>query len=152
MAPLALTLGLSPPDPVEAVRIPVRKRVQDVYDPDTKSIPASCVYVGRGHHSHRLPTTKWASKQVPGHEVSQEEWVCAYLDQICNTLSEDLPELVGKTLVCDCPWQDVCEADLLAGLVFDATSPSGPGAGDARESKSSKSARKPEASICWQPC
>ena len=141
---IALTLGLSPADPGEAARIPLRKRVQDVYNPETKSVPSSCVYVGRGYHSHRLPTTKWASKRVPGHDVSQEEWVCSYLDQISTTLYEDLPELVGRTLICDCPWQDLCEADLLAGLVFEATTPPDSGASDAQATYSPTVPRKPK--------
>ena len=48
-----------------------------------------------------------------------------YVAHICTheDLWDDLPSLSSQVLVCDCPWQDLCEADLLAGLVFEATSP-----------------------------
>ncbi len=36
-----------------------------------------------------------------------------------------LPELLGKTIVCDCPWQSFCEVDI-TGLCFDATASSAP--------------------------
>lgn len=39
-------------------------------------------------------------------------------------LWHQLPTLAGKRLACDCEWHEVCEADALAGLCFDATSPS----------------------------
>ena len=34
-----------------------------------------------------------------------------------------LPELAGLTLVCDCPMDQWCEADILIGLYFGATAP-----------------------------
>ncbi len=124
MAPLAVSLGLEPPDPFEAARVPKRGQVIDFLAED-KSIPSHCIYVGRGHHSHRLPLSKWSTPVTPGHDCTPEEWVVRYVDHICSsdTLWQALPELQGKTLVCDCPWQDLCEADLLAGLVFEATAP-----------------------------
>ena len=80
--------------------------------------------MGRGHHSHRLQTTEWGSPAVPGFDCSEDEWVCRYVDFVCGSgLWDKLPQLQGQTLVCDCPWQSLCEADLLAGLVFEATSP-----------------------------
>ena len=122
MAPLAILLGLKPPDAREAARVPKRGRVSDFIQ-DDKTLPAECVYVGRGHHSHRIPVTKWRSPDTCGHDCSAEEWVARYVGHICSSevLWTALPELRGKTLVCDCPWQDLCEADLLAGLVFEAT-------------------------------
>ena len=124
MTPMAITLGLSPTDPVEAARIPKRGTVAQWLTPD-KSLPSNCIYVGRGHHSHRLPTTKWKSPFVPGHDCSDEEWVTQYVAHICSSadLWNDLPSLSNQVLVCDCPWQSLCEADLLAGLVFEATAP-----------------------------
>ena len=77
--------------------------------------------MGRGHHSHRIPTTKWKAQLVPGHHCSPEEWISSYIELVCHTLWDDLP---GKTLVCDCPLDVICEVDILAGLVFDATRPS----------------------------
>ena len=124
MAPLAISLGLEPPDPSEAARVPKRGRVVDFLD-EAKGIPPDCIYVGRGHHSHRLTVSKWKTPVVPGHDCPPEEWVARYVDHICSSevLWQSLPELQGKTLLCDCPWQDLCEADLLAGLVFEATAP-----------------------------
>ena len=124
MTPMAITLGLSPTDPAEAARIPKRGTVAQWLTPD-KSLPSNCIYVGRGHHSHRLPTTKWKSPFIPGHDCSDEEWVTQYVAHICSSadLWNDLPSLSNQVLVCDCPWQSLCEADLLAGLVFEATAP-----------------------------
>ena len=47
-----------------------------------------------------------------------------YIDYIKSNLAHDLTSLQGKTLVCDCEEGHLCEADILAGLVFEATSPS----------------------------
>ena len=108
MAPLAISLGLTPPDPLEAARIPKRGQVGDFLQED-HSIPTTCIYVGRGHHSHRLPISKWKTPVVPGHDCPPEEWVARYVDHICSSaeLWDSLPELVGKTLLCDCQWQDL---------------------------------------------
>lgn len=124
MAPVAILLGLTPPDPIEAARVPKRGRVLDFILED-RSLPADCVYVGRGHHTHLLKTTCWASPVVPGHGCSAEEWIAKYVDtfalkNICGTLF-----LLSVTKPwCDCHAEDLCEVDLLAGLVFEATSPS----------------------------
>ena len=123
MTPLAITLGLEPLDPVEKARVPKRARVQDVLLPDG-SIPGTCIYVGLGHHSHRLPTTCWKSPWVPGHSCTHDEWLPLYVEHVRSTeLWDHLPQLAGKTLVCDCDWQSLCEADVLAGLCFDRASP-----------------------------
>ena len=42
---------------------------------------------------------------------------------ILHDLWGQLHELQGKLLVCDCVWQDLCEADMLAGLAFEASDP-----------------------------
>ena len=103
MTPLAITLGLEPLQ-------------------ENGSIPSDCVYVGLGHHSHRLPTTCWKSPWVPGHTCAHDEWLSLYVEHIRRSdLWDQLPTLQGKRLVCDCPWQDLCEADMLAGLCFDAS-------------------------------
>lgn len=104
--------------------MPARGRVSDFLQED-HSLPANCVYVGRGHHTHRLATTCWASPVVPGHDCSAEEWIARYVEHICSQqhLWQALPSLCDKTLVCDCPSTDLCEVDLLAGLVFEATAP-----------------------------
>ena len=124
MAPLGISLGLTPPDPAEAARVPRRGRVIDFILED-KTLPADCVYVGRGHHSHRLPTTCWAAPSTPGHDCSMEDWFADYVNHVCSqpSLWQALPNLCDKILVCDCPPEDICEVDLLAGLVFEATAP-----------------------------
>lgn len=125
MAPLALSLGLRPKDQQEDARIPNRAVVQDVLQSDG-TLPPHHIYVGLGSHAHRLPTTKWKSPFIPGHNCAEDDWTPAYVDYICNShLKDCLTELRGLTLVCDCPWQSLCEADILAGLLFEATQPSG---------------------------
>ena len=84
MAPLAISLGLRPPDADEAARIPVRAIASDIIREDG-TLPAGCIYVGRGHHSHRLQTTEWKAPVVPGFDCSDDEWVCRYVDFICNS-------------------------------------------------------------------
>ena len=119
ITPMAISLGLQPQDAAEAARIPLRGRVTDLLVDGI--LPRNCVYVGRGHHSHRLRTTQWASPFVPGHNCSSDEWLPAYIDYIYKHHSAQLPELASKILVCDCEGDTFCESDLLAGLVFDAT-------------------------------
>ena len=46
-----------------------------------------------------------------------------YIDHIKRNFGQELHSLLGKTLVCDCAEEELCEADVLAGLVFEATSP-----------------------------
>ena len=125
MTPLALSLRLAPLDAEEAARVPVRARVEEVLQPDGQ-LPANHVYVGQGHHSHRLPLSIWASPFTAGHDCSEDDWFCLYVNHVCSQLWDQLPSLHGTTLVCDCPWQSLCEADLLAGLVFDALAPQRP--------------------------
>ncbi|CAE7361503.1 unnamed protein product [Symbiodinium sp. CCMP2592] len=115
MSCLAITLGLRPIDPGEAARVPVRVEVASVLRED-KSLPPDVIYVGRGHRSHRLPVTQWASPFVSGHNCDADEWLALYTD---------LVQLEGRTLACDCALNQVCEGDLLAGLVFDAGRPQG---------------------------
>ena len=94
MAPTAVSLGLRPTHPDEQARTPQRKRVVDVIREDKTLLPG-VVYVGRGHHSHRLPV------------------------HVMQHLVGDLPELTGCVLACDCEMDVVCEGDVLAGLVFE---------------------------------
>lgn len=123
MAPLAISLGLRPAHPAEARRIPARAVVSDVIAEDG-TLPARHLYVGMGSHAHRLTTTKWKSPVVPGHDCAEDEWLIHYVDHICSSgLWNQLSELEGLTLTCDCPWQSLCEADILAGLFFEFTSP-----------------------------
>ena len=125
MAPLALGLGLYPPDPREAARIPRRAQVDDVILEKGK-LPPNHVYVGQGRGSHRLAKTKWASPVIPGLNSQSNDWLWHYVAHLyTSNLVGDLHELYGKVLVCDCPFCDPCEADVLAGLCFEAGHPSG---------------------------
>ena len=118
MAPTAVCLGLRPTHPHERAKTPQRKRVVDVIRED-KTLPPGVVYVGRGHHSHRLPVIKWSSPFVPGHNCDPSSWLPLYVEHIMQRLAGDLPELTGCVLACDCEMDIVCEGDGLAGLVFE---------------------------------
>ena len=111
MAPLAITLGLRPIDPGEAARVPRRVVVSDVLRED-KTLPDDVIYVGRGHHTHRLPVTQWASPFIPGHNCGADEWMALYVEHVVANLQTDLPCLEGKVLACDCSLSQVCEGDL----------------------------------------
>eukprot|EP00435_Cladocopium_sp_Y103_P021191 s84_g5.t1 len=121
MAPLAISLGLRPLDPDKASRVPQRACVSDVLVEG--SLPVGHVYVGMGNHAHRLQTTKWRSPWQVGVDCTPQDWLPLYVQYIRETMWDDLSELEGCTLVCDCPLSQLCEADLLAGLVFDRLSP-----------------------------
>ena len=84
-----------------------------------KTLPSGHVYVGQGHHSHRLPVTKWASPFVPGHSCSGSDWLPLYVEHIIQHFEADSHELCGCVLACDCPLEATCEADVLAGLAFE---------------------------------
>ena len=118
MAPTAVSLGLRPLHPAERARTPERVRVADVLLED-KTLPAGTVYVGLGHHSHRLPVTKWASPFIPGHNCDPAVWLPLYVEHIMQRLAADLHELSGCVLACDCELSATCEGDVLAGLVFE---------------------------------
>ena len=121
MTPLAITLGLPPLHPEERARLPTVVRVADVLA-DGK-LPPDVVYVGQGHHSHRVPRSQWASPFVQGHTCTTDDWLPLYVDFVLANLQAELPALQGKRLACDCGPDGVCEADALAGMVFDATHP-----------------------------
>ena len=65
MTPLAITLGLPPLHPEERARLPAVVRVADLLTDG--QLPPDVVYVGQGHHSHRVPRSQWASPFVQGH-------------------------------------------------------------------------------------
>lgn len=58
MTPMAISLGLLPPDAQERSRVCPVAAVDDVLQDGV--LPANHIYVDQGHHRHRLPTTKWA--------------------------------------------------------------------------------------------
>ena len=119
---LQLSLWGCAQHPEERARTPHRTRVVDVILED-KTLPPGVVYVGRGHHSHRLPVTKWSSPFVPGHNCDPSSWLPLYVEHIMQLLAGDLPELTGCVLACDCEMHVVCEGDALAGLVFESGRP-----------------------------
>ena len=125
MAPMAVTLGLTESLRAERPGLPVRKFVQDVMI-ETNRLPPHIIYVGRGSFHHRLTTTKWKSPWTPGHNCEAGEWHARYIIHVRTSPFWDaLHELKGMALACDCPQDQLCEADLLVGLYFDATTPGG---------------------------
>ena len=57
---------------------------------------------------------------MPGHDCSWDKWIPRFVQYVHQSgLNERLPELMGKRLACDCSFEEVCEADILAGLVFE---------------------------------
>ena len=60
---------------------------------------------------------------TPGHDVSLAEWGPRYIQWIYDERLHLLPELEGKTLVCDCSHGGPCEADILAGIIFEVSRP-----------------------------
>ena len=125
MAPLAVTLGLTESLRAERPGLPVRKLVKDVMIENNR-LPRKTIYVGRGSFHHRLSTTKWKSPWTPGHNCEAGEWPARYIVHIrTSPLWGALHELSGMVLACDCPMEQLCEADMLIGLFFDATAPGG---------------------------
>ena len=110
---------------LEASRIPTMKSVQQALEAYAKELPGGHLYVGPGHHSHRQPTSKWASPWQLDVDCPVDEWLARYVTQIRTNLWGNLAELVGMVLVSD--WDNnVNEATALAGLVFDYLSPAAP--------------------------
>eukprot|EP00435_Cladocopium_sp_Y103_P073851 s597_g45.t1 len=123
MAPMAAMLGLT--DALQETRpgLPVRGALEDAMV-STHVLKPGHLYVGRGSFQHRLSTTKWASPWTPGHNCEASEWLARYLIHVrTSNLWDALPELRGLRLVCDCPSHQLCEADILVGLYFDAAAP-----------------------------
>ena len=118
MAPLAITLGLRPYRTSDRSITLTRKTVQQWILVD-RTLAQGHVSVRQGHHSHRLPVTKWASPLVPGDSCSGSDWLPLYVEHIIQHLQADLHELRGCVLVCDCPLETTCEADVLARLLFE---------------------------------
>ncbi|CAJ1352614.1 unnamed protein product [Effrenium voratum] len=59
----------------------------------------------------------WASPWTPEMDCREDEWATLYIQRILQSdLSSDLASLQGITLACNCPWDQLCEADLLAGV------------------------------------
>ena len=99
MTPMAISLGLIPPDAKERSRVCRVVSVDEVIHEG--SLPANHVYVDQGHHRHRLPTTKWAPPCTPGVNCSTDDWLAFYVTHIRETLWDNLSELQHKVLVSD---------------------------------------------------
>ena len=108
--PLALSLGLRQPGEAEDARTPVRMEAKDVME-RFKHLPPGYVYVGRGHQSHRLPVG------------STDDRLNLHAEHVMTHLQSELHQLRDTVLMCDCPISVPCEADVLAGLVFEQTRP-----------------------------
>ena len=64
------------------------------------TIPRNAMY-GDGHHTHRIPKTKWAAPVVAGHDCPFDEFLPRYPQHVRANLLDQLPELFGKILVVD---------------------------------------------------
>ena len=125
MLPTALEIGISLRDAPNAIisadikrHLPIRRNAKDAGICTVGGKPARLeayqIYVGKGHHSHRLPTTKWACPFVAGQDGSHEDCMLWYIQHLQEgPLQSQLQELYGKELVCDCPMGQSCEADIL---------------------------------------
>ena len=124
MVPTALKLGLKAPG-TDANGVPGRASVAEKQLHTRFGAPATLaeneIYIGAGHFSHRLKTTKWASPFIVGQDGSAQRCVALYMDHARSVgLLKDILELKGKTLICDCPEGILCTGDALA-LEFYAT-------------------------------
>ena len=135
MAPVALSLGLRLRG-AQAQGLPVRAQAQAVLG-KRKFLPDAHIYVGMGHHSHRLACSKWAANKIPGIHCGGDDWLPHYVAHIHQSgLFGQLEELEGMTLVCDCAMEVPCEADVLIGLLFERRLQSGePGRGSGSVSR-----------------
>eukprot|EP00435_Cladocopium_sp_Y103_P060929 s497_g22.t1 len=123
MAPMAAMLGLTAPLAENRPGLPERSSLEAAMQ-SKDTLKSGYLYVGRGHFQHRLTTTKWASPWTPGHNCEASEWLARYIIHVrTSNLWDALPELQNLQLVCDCPMNQLCEADILIGLYFDATAP-----------------------------
>ena len=123
MIPMALALGVGPDlhadaEPMAAIR--GRRCVDDVILVKGQgklkqcSLPEGCIYIGRGHHTHRLSNTAWSSPYIPGLHGSPEECMSFYTFHLRQSgLVNRLHELRGKMLVCDCSQDEPCHGDVL---------------------------------------
>ena len=124
MIPTALGLGISPP---QADGIPIRRSVSELglhtarrfLHTKPAELPQNYIYIGQGHHSHRLKKTKWASPFLPGVHGTAVECVGLYLDHLSKAgLMGCIQELRGKVLVSDCGPDEPCTGDALAAEFY----------------------------------
>ena len=120
MVPVALSCGInvSLQNQVNQVVLPTRANAGElglvIRDKKVPQLGEDHIYIGQGHHRHRLKCTKWASKYTPGLDGSNEECLYKYRLQLEEgKLLESIHELYGKVLVCDEDPAQVSPADVL---------------------------------------
>ncbi|CAE7559557.1 unnamed protein product [Symbiodinium natans] len=93
--------------------VPVRAQADQVYR-NSDDLPHDHIYVGAGHFSHRWLTTCWRNPFLLGRHGSHAEIAIQFAYALPSLgLIPDLHQLRGKTLVCDCPTNIICHADVL---------------------------------------
>lgn len=86
-SPMGIALGLVPPDPVEAGRVPRRLQLDDM--------------IVDGELRHRLRRTKWDSPFTPGHDCAFDDWLpTKYVEQLKDHLATFLHERAEVGLLC----------------------------------------------------
>ncbi|WP_288992127.1 hypothetical protein [uncultured Marinobacter sp.] len=101
--------------------IPSRHQMARNKERNKELIPlaANEVYIGHGHHSHRQPTSKWASPFIAGQHGTVEDCLIKYTDYISTSqLAEEIEELIGKRLLTDTPKDMPDTADVLIAMVY----------------------------------
>ena len=83
------------------------------------TLPGHRVYVGRGSFPPPVAGDQMAIPLDPWTQLRHGR-LASPLRVRTSDLWQQLAELRGKTLVCDCPLHQMCEADVLIGLYFDA--------------------------------
>ena len=112
MVPMALELGILLPHADG-----VLKRVKAFNK--IKKLPLDHIYIGQGSSAHSVMPTKWSSPFSPGVHGSASECVALYLDHIWKQgLMDQIEELRGMTLVCDCEPDEPCRGDALTAAFY----------------------------------
>ena len=111
-APMAVNLGLKPPPLTSGATVPRRVVILDVLYADGTSFLGTWFTLEEG-------TTAIGSRRQTGCPVATARGTSGFhVHQ--SGLGDRLPDLMDKRLACDCGLEEVCEADILAGLVFEA--------------------------------
>ena len=120
MGPTALSLGLKPEGP-EFSDMPIRVHIHDVLLPD-KTLPADVVYIGHGHFTHRLSPSKWENPFRVGTHGTHVDTILQFINHWeASPLAQEVIELAGKRLACDCNSTDPCHGDVISAHYMMAT-------------------------------
>ena len=126
MIPMALAIGLNIGSFVSQKALealPTRKVIQPTMK---EPMGTEDFYVGQGNHQHRQPTGKWASPFLEGQDGTKEECLIQYGNHLrYSGLVDEVWELKGKRLWCDCPYTEACVADILIAAVYEEFSSRG---------------------------